>query len=93
MEIGTVVDVLGPMLFNRFSVWDLMLKKARLTYNVHAMDAVVRDTESILLELKLLLENCFDHLEESESVPVFLVSQNFNFVFNFNFRKYGTRSP
>ena len=71
MEIGTVVDVLGPMLFNRFSVWDLMLKKARLTYNVHAMDAVVRDTESILLELKLLLENCFDHLEESESMTCF----------------------
>ena len=58
VDIGIVLKVVSLRLFDRFSIWDLMLAKARLNQDHGAMECIMNDTEALLAELKLMIESC-----------------------------------
>ncbi len=58
LDSETILQVVGPKLLDHFSIWDLMLHKGRLTSDVGAMDTLLRDTGTVLSELRLLVESC-----------------------------------
>lgn len=65
VSVDTLVEAVGPVLFEQLGLWALMVKKAQWDEeSANVMEAVIRETENIVTELKLLLENCFDHQEE-----------------------------
>ncbi|TRY69158.1 hypothetical protein TCAL_10229 [Tigriopus californicus] len=65
VSVETLLEAVGPVIFEQVGLWDLMMQKAKLDHeSANAMEAVIQETEQILAELKLLLENCFEFQEE-----------------------------
>jgi hypothetical protein len=56
-----------PQIFDRYTIWELMLEKVRSTgrnNDFGALPLMIDDTERILFELKQLVEICMDYRPE-----------------------------
>ena len=58
LDIAIILKTVSIRLFDRFSIWDLMLAKARLYQDHGSMECIMNDTEALLSELKLMIESC-----------------------------------
>ncbi len=60
MDTETLLHVVSPKLLDHFSIWDIMLQKAKINAAVGtgAMETILNDVNVVLGELKLLVESC-----------------------------------
>lgn len=65
-DADTIINIVGSKLFDNFSIFELMMHKAKLNADFGAMDSVLHDTEVILGELKILIEGCMRPLKGSK---------------------------
>ncbi|TRY79470.1 hypothetical protein TCAL_06565 [Tigriopus californicus] len=69
-DIETIMEVVGPKIFENLSIWEVLLYKAsQAKGEAAAMDLVVRDTENILTQLKLLISNCYEYMRGDSCEP------------------------
>lgn len=69
-DIETIMEVVGPKIFDNLSIWEVLLYKAsQAKGEAAAMDLVVQDTENILTQLKLLISNCYEYMRGDSTVP------------------------
>jgi hypothetical protein len=64
MDADSIMEALGEKILQRFSIWDLMLRKAQLQFQDGAVPVLVEETERILLEMKILLESTMYHIPQ-----------------------------
>ncbi|XP_059099695.1 zinc finger protein 675-like [Tigriopus californicus] len=62
-SVEAIMEAIGPKVFDKLSIWEIILHKATQSQDFNAMDLVIQDVENILMELKLLMSHCFDHVE------------------------------
>ena len=60
MDAEDLLEAVGLKILKRYSLWDLMLTKARGPDVDGVLPLLISDTERVLLELKILLESTMD---------------------------------
>ncbi len=62
MDTDTLLQVASPKMLDRFSIWDIILQKAKIqsSLGTSAMETILNDCNVILSELKLLIESCLE---------------------------------
>ncbi len=60
VDTDTLLEVTSPKLLEHFSIWDLMLQKAKISSAIGtgALESILNDVSAVLGELKLLVESC-----------------------------------
>jgi hypothetical protein len=61
LDSEAVLHVASPKILDHFSIWDIMLQKAKVhnaSVGAGAMETILNDTNAVLGELKLLVESC-----------------------------------
>ncbi len=60
VDTDTLLQVVSPKLLDHFTIWDIMLQKAKInsTVGTGAMETILNDVNAVLGELKLLVESC-----------------------------------
>ncbi|TRY79473.1 hypothetical protein TCAL_06566 [Tigriopus californicus] len=64
----TLIALTGPTLFEKLSLWELLLNKASMQQDVSGMDLILKDVESLLFEVKELILNCFQRFGSGREV-------------------------
>lgn len=62
----TLISLVGPTLFDKLTMWELLLNKATLQPDLNGTDVVLKDLESMLFEAKSLMINCFEKSDQSK---------------------------
>ena len=62
MDAEDLLEAVGLKILRRYSLWDLMLTKARSPDVDGILPLLISDTERVLLELKILLESTMEYV-------------------------------
>ena len=65
-DSATVLQAVGPKLFDHFTIWDLLMAKSNLHLDKGVLNVVVHDIIVALSELKLFIEQCLDPVIQGE---------------------------
>jgi hypothetical protein len=58
LDAETVLHVVSPKILDHFTVWDIIMQKAKLSVESGALNSILSDAVTVLCELKLLLKGC-----------------------------------